>query len=94
MKRYSFLERELSANQRQSIETRKRIEQAELQAKQAFNKSITETIKTNEKRAQIDELEDLYKFRLDKSESFTSTISVCQVLDSDELNSYVNHTRY
>lgn len=94
MKRYSFLERQLSANQRQAMEARKRIEQAELQAKQAFIEGVNETIKTNEKRAQIDELEDLYKFRLDKSESFTSTISLCQVLDSDELNSYVNYTRY
>ena len=94
MKTVSFIGRKLSVGQRQSMERIKYIEQTELQAKQAFNQSINETIKTNEKRAQIDELEDLYKFRLDKSESFTSTISVCQVLDSDELNSYVNHTRY
>lgn len=90
MKTYSFLDRQLSANQRQSMELRKRLEQADLQAKQTFNQTVKTTI---DQVTNLSAIEDYYKFRLSPAEGFTSTPCLCQVLDSEELHTYRDHTR-
>lgn len=90
MKTYSFIGTQLSAKQRQSMELRKRLEQADLQTKQAFNQSVDQAI---EKVTNLEEIEDYYRFRISHSEGFTSTPCLCQVLDQNELNNYKDHTR-
>jgi len=90
MKTYSFLDRQLSAKQRQSMELRKHLEQADLSAKQAFNQTVKTTI---EQVTNLEEIEDYYKFRLSPAEGFTSTPCLCQVLDHEQLHTYKDHTR-
>lgn len=93
MKTYSFLERSLSAKQRQSMELRKRVQDQELQTKQAFNASINQAITQSQELQEID-WQDFYKYRLSKTEGFHSTPSLCQVFfGGDELDNFKDYTR-
>lgn len=91
MKTYSFLNRELSANQRQLMEQRKRIEQADLQAIKALNESLEAIQKLQAfEKVQACQQKPFKQWELDKEQSFfEKSPSMCLVHDEN----YIDHTK-